>query len=248
MRRTYKRTLLASAAGAALAIGFGIGSANAFDRSYWTFNLDIDPCVDIRLNLDPDSMTSVEADQISTGDIKAVSIVKDITINQPDTGNGHDDGHGHDNWSHSMSPEALDALTQLGSIVSAATAVANNVNVSTETQATFADISQLANGGFWHGGDVSAKSIVDDIANLSVDSSATAVSNNANLAVSLASLSNASVVANVRQTSLMDVSAVSVVKDVTLSNYQNLGQLTVPVVSSVATAVGNNLNVSVTKK
>jgi hypothetical protein len=45
----------------------------------------------------------------------------------------------------------------------------------------------------------------------------------------------------------MDVTAKSIVKDVDINGFRNLGSLTTPVISSVATAVGNNLNVSVTK-
>lgn len=243
MNKSLKKTLLASAAGAALAMGMSIGSAQAFNYVDWSFDLSIDPCVRISVDLDPSSMTTVEADQLSVGDIRAISVVKDIEVEQPST--GHDDHH--DFWSHDNDhgSAALAALTELGGIVSAATAVANNVNVDTNTQALFANIEQTASGGWFHLGEVTAKSIVKDIENLKVDSTATAVSNNVNLSQTVASLGDVTAVANVEQNSFMDVKAVSVVKDVELKNYSGLGSLTTPVISSTATAVGNNLNVSV---
>lgn len=242
MRKSLKQTFLAGVASTALAAGFAIAPAYAFNRVDWTFGLNIDPCVDISVKLDPSSMTTVEIDQDSIGDIKAVSVVKDITVNQPSSGNNW----WCFNWNSNSTP--LDAVTQLGSVVSTATAVANNANIDTQTQSTLVDANQFASGGFFTNGDVTAKSIVKDIENLSVDSQATAVANNLNVAGPSTVVSGATtLVANVDQKNLMDVSAISVVKDVKLSNYQNLGNLTSPVVNSVATAVGNNLNITVGK-
>jgi hypothetical protein len=242
MNKSLKQFLFASVAGAALAMGVSIGSAKAFDDVDWSFDLSIDPCVFIDVSLDPSSMTTVEADQVSYGDIKAISIVKDIDVDVP----GHHHHHHH----------GLDALTQLGSLVSTATAVANNANVQTDTKALFADITQTASGSDieliclpWLSstGEVRAISVVKDVENLRVDSSATAVSNNVNLASTVGHLADTTVVANVSQDSNMDVTAKSIVKDIDINGFRNLGSLTSPVISSVATAVGNNLNVSVTK-
>lgn len=251
MNKSLKQFLLASAGAMALVAGVSIGSANAFDRSHWSFYLNIDPCVSIDVDLDPSSLATIEADQLSVGDITAVSVVRDVDVDLP--GDSHhdnnwwDNDHGHDN--------GLDALTQLGLAVSTATAVANNVNVQTDTEGLFADITQKAKGSeifsffpwLTSQGEVKAISVVKDIDNLQIDSSATAVSNNVNLASTVAHLHDTSVVANVNQSSYMDVTAKSIVKDVDISNFNNLGKLDAPVISSVATAVGNNLNVSVTK-
>lgn len=243
MTSSFKKTLLASVAALALATGLSVGPANAFDRSYWTFHLDIDPCVDINVNLDPDSLSAVEIDQSSIGDISAISVVKDITIAQLETQSG---GYGHHS-SHSNSlVEPMDALTELGQVVSSATAVANNANVTSVTEGVFVDVGQTANGGYHHSGDVLAKSVVIDIDGLMVDSTATAVANNFNLSVDPAAIINGTtVVANISQNSVMDVTAKSIVKNVTLTNFSNLGSVTSPVISSAATAVGNNVNVTV---
>lgn len=241
--RTFKQSLLTGAAGLALAAGFAISSANAFDRTYWGFYLKIDPCVDIDIHLDPDSMTAVEVEQKSVGNIAAMSRVVDITVLQPG-------GHHHHNHNNNGNGKGLDAVAQLGSVVSAATAVANNVNVDSVTEAVYADVSQLAKGTYGTIGTVNAESKVRDILNLTVDSAATAVSNNVNVSVDVGQhIYDTNVVANVEQASYMDVNAASIVRDVTLKNYKNLGMTQSvafrPVVNSVATAVGNNVNVSV---
>lgn len=244
MTSSFKKTLLASVAALALATGFAVGPANAFDRTYWTFNLDIDPCVDINVNLDPDSLTTVEIDQSSIGDLTAISIVRDVTVAQLET---HSGGYGHHSSHGSSLVEPMDALTELGQVVSSATAVANNANITSVTEGVFVDVGQTASGGYHSSGDVFAKSKVVDIEGLMVDSSATAVANNFNLSVDPASIVNGTtVVANISQNSLMDVTAKSIVKGVTLTNFSNLGSVTGPVINSAATAVGNNVNVTVT--
>lgn len=106
--------------------------------------------------------------------------------------------------------------------------------------------------------EISASSEVAYIKNASVDSTATAVANN--LSVNLESdvdggtachsgcydrLSNHVVIADITQFAYANVSAVSEVKDVTVNNYSKLGELDRPLVSSVATAVGNNVSINV---
>ncbi|MFN4281069.1 MAG: hypothetical protein ACK4NA_00370 [Alphaproteobacteria bacterium] len=245
MTSNLKKTFLASAAALALTAGFAAGPANAFDRSYWTFRVDIDPCIDINVSLDPDSLTAVEIEQSSIGDISAISIVKDIAVVQLNTQSG---GYGHHSNHHGNgnSVPAMDALTELGQVVSSATAVANNANITSVTEGVFVDVSQTATDGYHSGGDVLAKSVVINIEDLMVDSTATAVANNLNLSVDPASIvGGTTVVANIEQKSVMDVTAVSYVKGVTLTNFRNIGSVAGPVISSAATAVGNNVNVTV---
>lgn len=124
--------------------------------------------------------------------------------------------------------------------------------------------------------DIEAKSIVDAVKNVSVDSSATAVANN--LSVTLASdvdggsscssgckdrLSNHVVIGDITQFALANVQATSKVTNVSADGYDHMRQLTTaslsptegnlgnvvqvptPWVSSVATAVGNNVSINV---
>ncbi len=94
-------------------------------------------------------------------------------------------------------------------------------------------------------GAVSADSTVYNILNASVDSSATAVGNNINVNVEPSLPGDATLIADLTQFNYADVSATSSVCDVDINNYANLDVLDGPLVSSVATAVGNNVNISV---
>lgn len=169
----------------------------------------------------------------------------------------------------------LDAVTELPSVASAATAVGNNLSVDSEVGAQLhigqfligdasgessslpnvstgnsnltiaAALASLVQGGSLTKSTVEAKSTVSNILNATVDSAATAVANNVSVAVAPASASNGFIIGDVVQFAYADVSAKSKVTDVTVANYSGLGSLGRPVVNSVATAVGNNASISV---
>lgn len=93
--------------------------------------------------------------------------------------------------------------------------------------------------------EIEAKSIVEDITNVAVDSNATAVGNNTSVDIAYGSgTGNGVLIGDITQVAYADVSAKSIVKDVTLSNYTGLAAVS-PIVNSVATAVGNNVNITV---
>lgn len=92
--------------------------------------------------------------------------------------------------------------------------------------------------------EISATSTVGNIWNATVDSSATAVANNLTVDVEAAG-DDRLVIGDVVQFAYADVSATSNVSAVTIGNYSNLGILDRPIVSSVATAVGNNKSITV---
>ena len=102
----------------------------------------------------------------------------------------------------------------------------------------------LALTGGLSASNISATSTVSDILNATVDSSATAVANNLTVNVE-AEASDRLVIADIVQFAYANVSATSMVNDVSLNNYTNLGMLDRPIVSSVATAVGNNKSITV---
>lgn len=169
----------------------------------------------------------------------------------------------------------LSAATDLASIVSAATAVANNMTIGSDVATELhigqfavgdgsgeigsvpfygtsnsnltvaAALGSLALNGSLVKATIEAKSTVSDILNASVDSSATAVANNLTVAVAPATATDGLLIGDVIQFAYADVKANSKVTGVTLSNYSGLGSLTRPVVSSVATAVGNNASITV---
>lgn len=101
---------------------------------------------------------------------------------------------------------------------------------------------------------ISATSTVDDIVNASVDSSATAVGNNLSVNVAAVTPDDALVMADLTQFGYADITAVSNVSNVSVNGYTNfsgadMGPLAdpqKPLVSSVATAVGNNATITVT--
>lgn len=95
-------------------------------------------------------------------------------------------------------------------------------------------------------GTVTALSDVEGILNASVDSAATAVANNKSITLVAVTPADAVLIGDVTQFAYMDVAAISNVQRVVVTGYTGLGQLDRPLVSSVATAVGNNLNVDVT--
>jgi hypothetical protein len=179
--------------------------------------------------------------------------------------------------------QAYDALTELPEVISAATAVANNTSITSDTmvelhEGQFAfnvqddgngngegppvrfetdaetDNSNLTAAGVLGvlaiSGDlvpsqISANSTVSEILNATVDSSATAVANNISISMEPKSPGDSVLLADIVQFAYADVTATSSVSNVSLNNYTNLGLLDRPIISSVATAVGNNKSISV---
>lgn len=100
---------------------------------------------------------------------------------------------------------------------------------------------------------VTATSSVSDITNASVDSNATAIANNMNVNVDATSQDDAMMLADLTQFSYANVSADSTVNCVTANNYTGYGDAGMgalastqkPLVSSVATAIGNNTAIKV---
>lgn len=99
---------------------------------------------------------------------------------------------------------------------------------------------------------ISADSDVNTIVNASVDSDATAVGNNMSVELAAFTPADALMIADITQYAYADVSASSLVDDVSVSSYIGFGDAgmgpgeeQIPLVSSSATAVGNNLNIEV---
>ena len=94
-------------------------------------------------------------------------------------------------------------------------------------------------------GQVSATSEVRDILNAQIDSDATAVGNNLSVEVNAATPGDAFLIADLTQFNYADVTASSTVADIDVNDYSNLGALEGALVSSVATAIGNNVSITV---
>lgn len=335
--RTLKNVRALAASLGVLAMGaVAVSPAMAFDNVTWNWSnntkqhTDVDVNVDV--NVDSTGLVQIEKLQIFLGDVKAESVVKDITNTPTATGpqgpkgyglmGGDDKEHG-DHGGPQVNVPKLDASKELPIVLSSATAVGNNQSITTDVPVFLHDGQFVANvkdgkyrdinGGFdiaafsaslpasdarggYDGGasngnlhtdiaglftlgavlgvldkaDIQAKSLVDNIKNASVDSSATAVANN--LSVTVASdvdgsgrggASNHVVIGDITQFALANVSASSKVTDVSATNYDHMRQLTTatlsptegnlgnviqvpsPWVSSTATAVGNNVSINV---
>ena len=91
---------------------------------------------------------------------------------------------------------------------------------------------------------ITATSTVYNIWNASVDSDATAVGNNMSIDLSTAQFGDQLLIADLTQVAVADISASSSVSNVSVNNYANLAAVN-PLVSSVATAVGNNVSINV---
>lgn len=100
---------------------------------------------------------------------------------------------------------------------------------------------------------IGAKSHVYDITNAAVESVATAVGNNMSVDVENASAASSVVMGDITQFAYADVTAESMVNNIGLNNYSGLGAAgfgagvedAMAVISSSATAVGNNLAITV---
>ena len=332
--RTLKNVRALAASLGVLAMGaVAVSPAMAFDNVSWNWSnntkqhTDVDVNVDV--NVDSTGLVQIEKLQIFLGDVKAESIVKDITNTPGATGPQGPKGYsvmGGDDKDHggpSAKVPSLDARVELPIVLSSATAVGNNQSITTDVPVFLHDGQFVANvkdhryadstGGFdiaafsaslpasdargsYDGSasngnlhtniaglftlgavlgvldkaDIQAKSLVDNIRNASVDSSATAVANNLSVTVASdvdgsgrGSASNHVVIGDITQFALANVSASSKVTDVSASNYDHMRQLTTatlsptegnlgnviqvpsPWVSSTATAVGNNVSINV---
>lgn len=146
----------------------------------------------------------------------------------------------------------INDAVDLPKINSAATAVGNNQSIDSSVSVALHD-EQILSGLEGGTAAVTATSTVSDILNATVESAATAVGNNMDVSLTAASVSDAFMVADVSQTSSANISAVSDVTNVTFESYNNFGEASmgpiadvqIPMINSVATAVGNNMSVVV---
>ena len=111
--------------------------------------------------------------------------------------------------------------------------------------------------------EISAKSTVNDVKNVSVDNSSTAVANNMSVNLLSDKVSDHVLIADITQFAIADVKADTRTTNVSATGYSNMRQLTTatlsptdsnptqviqvpsPWVSSTATAVGNNVSINV---
>lgn len=115
-------------------------------------------------------------------------------------------------------------------------------------------LTVAAGAGLVQPASVTANASVSDILNAYVDNAATAVTNNASFTVESGNIENHVMIADLTQWGYANVSSTASVSDVNINGYTNFGAAglggglnedIVPVVANAATAVGNNLSITV---
>ncbi|WP_281978054.1 hypothetical protein [Pseudorhizobium flavum] len=115
-------------------------------------------------------------------------------------------------------------------------------------------LTVAAGAGLVQPASVTATANVSDILNAYVDNAATAVTNNASFTVESENIENHVMIADLTQWGYANVSSTASVSDVNINGYTNFGAAglggglnedIVPIVANAATAVGNNLSITV---
>lgn len=216
-----------------------VSSAQAFDSITWVWDATVNSTVDTTalsdINVAPAGLTQTENDQVGFGTMTSTSLVTavDNLIIPIISGNAIDD---------------------LGSIESAATAVGNNaaiesdVSMQTDSSQLYAgvglSVDPLITSALVPGAILATSSVIG-ATNLTVDSAATGVGNNLTLDLTTSSDQDAFAIANNEQLSVALVTSTSTVDAVLFSGINGMAGSSVPSVSSAATSVGNNLSVKV---
>ena len=267
MTRLNKKNLLATASAAAICM-MAVAPASAFDRVNWTWtakvNETVTKTIGINAALVPTGMVMIEDLQVYIGDVTADSTVTNIDNNQPagsdvaegpfdleftydvngdqldaTTGisdgfvneGGNDDNITNGTVTLTFDPgeigvaPALDSLTELPAVISAATAVANNTSITSDVMV------ELHEGQFAF--DVVEPSNSGNGPNSQVDFEGGALTENSNLTAA----GVLGVLALNGDLAPAQIEATSTVSDILNAS-----------VDSAATAVANNLSVSIEPK
>lgn len=231
--------------------------------------------VTITIDIDPTGMVMVENLQVQIGNITATSSVYDIWNNQPtvDPTNHYGDPIASFDALTQL-PQVVSAATAVGNntTISADVPVQlhegqfvfggpGNNGVSTpqldsvsysggfggNTNLTAAAVLTFAAAvGAIAPAQIDAISTVNNIHNATVDSAATAVANNLTVDVAPSGPTNALMMGDITQFAYANLNATSTVNAINLDHYTSLGSaFDRPIVSSVATAVGNNKSITV---
>lgn len=121
-------------------------SAFAFDGVRWTWDKTVrehvNIWVDINVCLNPDGLVEVEKLQIFLGNASATSYVAFVDVKMYDPG-GHWDWNWC--WCPRWTPNSFDARVDLGAVVSTATAVGNNQSITSDVPVFLHDGQFVAN-------------------------------------------------------------------------------------------------------
>lgn len=144
-------------------------------------------------------------------------------------------------------PVINEDIVNLESLENAATSVGNNASIESDAMVNLHNEQFLAgSGGYgYHMGsaDIDSLAKVENILNLSVDNAATSVGNNLSVTQDTTGLDTA-LIADNTQMSFANVTSTARVSNITLG-LPPVGNFEGPVISNVATSVGNNMSINV---
>ena len=213
--------------------------AAAFDTVTWNWNADVISTVTTNAVGDvvvaPTGLEQVESEQTALGDFAATSSTLGVT-----------------NDVISLSRLTLDDVVAVETTASAlgnSATLESDVSVQYDSSQTFGgvDLSLLGTGLLEVSlpGTLLATSTTTGVVNGTVDSDATAVANNFTADLVTTSDQDAFLIGNNVQTAFATIGSTSLVDVVSFTDVSGLGTLVDPAVSSVSTAVGNNIGVTI---
>lgn len=216
--------------------------AMAFDTVTWNWNADVVSSVTTGAVSDvvvaPTGLEQIESEQLTLGDFAATSTSNLIT-----------------NDVVSLTGLALDdvlAVATTSTVLGNSAALESDVSMQFDTNQTYGGVDLTLGTGLTGTladvslpGVLAASSITTGIVNGTVDSGSTAIANNLTADLVTTSGSDAFLIGNNIQTAYAIASASSLVDGVTFTDVSGLGTLVDPAVSSVSTALGNNLGVTI---
>ncbi|MEQ6250204.1 hypothetical protein ABMC89_15020 [Sulfitobacter sp. HNIBRBA3233] len=221
---------------------FAAAPAMAFDTVTWNWNADVVSSVTTGavsdVSVAPTGLEQVESEQTTLGDFAATSTSNLITNDVVNlSGLALDDVVAVETTSTSLGNSA--ALTSDVSMQFDMNQTYGGVDLALGTglTGTIADVSLP--------GILAATSITTGVVNGTVDSGATAIANNLTADLVTTSGSDAFLIGNNIQNAYAVATASSLVDGVIFNDVNGLGTLVDPAVSSVSTALGNNLGVTI---
>ncbi len=216
--------------------------AMAFDTVTWNWNADVVSSVTTGavsdVSVAPTGLEQVESEQTTLGDFAATSTSNLIT-----------------NDVVSLSGLALGdvlAVATKSTALGNSAALESDVSMQFDMNQTYGGVDLTLGTGLTGTlvdvslpGVLAASSITTGVVNGTVDSGATAIANNLTADLVTTSGSDAFLIGNNIQTSYALATASSLVDGVIFTDVNALGTLVDPAVSSVSTALGNNLGVTI---
>lgn len=221
---------------------FAAAPALAFDTVTWNWNADVVSSVTTGavsdVSVAPTGLEQVESEQTTLGDFAATSTSNLIT-----------------NDVVNLSGLALDdvvAVETTSTALGNSAALESDVSVQFDMNQTYGGVDVTLGTGLTGTiadvslpGVLAASSITTGVVNGTVDSDATAIANNMTADLVTTSGSDAFLIGNNIQTAYAVATANSLVDGVIFNDVTGLGTLVDPAVSSVSTALGNNLGVTI---